>query len=680
MSATTNVGKPGVSRRILALLIGTPLVAILLLVAFWGGSDDVRREATLFTVQRGDLAISVLEGGNLQAIESQEIRSEMKGHQGVKILEIVEEGYVVTEEDIASGKILVELDSADLVDRRTNQKIVVQSAEAAYIDALQAYDIQISRNESTVKLKELTAKFALMDFEKFVGEDTAADILQALGLDRKAEEIHAARVDDGAQLLSALNGASPSGDGAGRGKEATESRDIPIDDELLDLIAKAMGENGRPVQPERFRNMMRQRGSVITAEMAQNMSRWGIDVYAIALESGKLAPAVVEDVDSSQAPVEIASTYIPLPAVVDFSDYVDLKQLEDGAAKQTLRKHEDNLIVAREEFVLAQTQLEGKERLAERDFVTQTELDAEKVRVSKARIALESAKTALALYKKYEFPKDAETLLSKYEDALMEFERSKKMAVSVMAQASVKLKTAESRHGIEQRKLIDLEEQIEKSVIRAKRQGLVIYGGQNRGFNDSEQIQEGATVRQRQLILTIPDMTKMSVEVKVHESVINRISVGQSARIRVDAFQGEVLEGEVVKVAGVPDSRNRWMNPNLKVFTTVVKINGVRDRLRPGMSAEVEILIETVRDVVYVPLHAVFGEGKENVCYVLEGGEPQRRVLELGVFNEDFIEIKSGLDEGEKVYLRSPTIAPISPDSNDGDDDIAMNPPAVAAA
>jgi HlyD family secretion protein len=238
-------------------------------------------------------------------------------------------------------------------------------------------------------------------------------------------------------------------------------------------------------------------------------------------------------------------------------------------------------------------------------------------------------------------------------------ERTKKEAISKLAQARAKLKSAEGRHNIEFEQRKDLQEQLEKCVIKAKKTGLVVYGGgrDDMYFYGQEQIREGATVRERQPIITIPDMTKMAVKVRIHESHIKKITRGMKAKVRVDAFANEVVEAEVLKVGVLPDSQNRWMNPDLKVYMTSVKIEGVREWLKPGMSAKVEIMVKELPNVVHVPIQAVSAEDKYQVCYVIEAGVQQRRVVETGEFNDEFIEIKSGLKPGERVLLRLPSAA-----------------------
>src|SRR5947208_6178764 len=86
-------------------------IAVLLFTRRTGGTS----EAATFTARRGPLQITVLEGGSMQAVESQEIKCEVRvGYQGTKILKIVEEGYLVTDDDVRTNKSLVELDSSEL--------------------------------------------------------------------------------------------------------------------------------------------------------------------------------------------------------------------------------------------------------------------------------------------------------------------------------------------------------------------------------------------------------------------------------------------------------------------------------------------------------------------------------------------------------------------------------------
>src|SRR5260221_706909 len=124
------------------------------------------------------LDITVLEGGSMQALESQEIKCEVRvGYQGTKILKIVDEGYLVSEDDVKTNKVLCELDSSDLQKQIVQQEISYQSALASLTDAQQNYEIQLGQNESDLKTAEQKTRFARMDFDKFLGDTVTPDII-----------------------------------------------------------------------------------------------------------------------------------------------------------------------------------------------------------------------------------------------------------------------------------------------------------------------------------------------------------------------------------------------------------------------------------------------------------------------------------------------------------------------
>ena len=110
-------------------------------------------------------------------------------------------------------------------------------------------------------------------------------------------------------------------------------------------------------------------------------------------------------------------------------------------------------------------------------------------------------------------------------------------------------------------KLADVNQQIEFATIRAQLPGLVVYGAANQNSSrwrrsNKEAIQEGATVSERQAIITIPDLREMAVKVNIHESAVQRVAVGQRVRVAVDAFPDDLLMGTVTLVAVVADYAN----------------------------------------------------------------------------------------------------------------------------
>ncbi len=650
------------------LIAGGSAAFALIIVFGIGSSNSSNSEVLTFTARQGDLDITVLEGGALEALQSQEIRSRVRGREGVKILSIVEEGYRVTPEDVAAEKILVELDTAALIDEQLNQEIAVETAEASYIEQKAQYEIQLNQNLTELNDARQTMRFARLDFEKFLGANIVNDIISQLEIE---ERLAAAEKAQQANQQAALSTSAP------QIEEPAPESDFELDIDSLpapvqDRVRQMLAENNGELPPEMLERMQRIASGEFTPGQGRptggpRRPRPEAPSPATELADVEAAPEpealTLQPINSD--PIEESTTllmddsYMAIRSQLDFTQYADIEQLEDGEAKQQLRALLDELQVAQEEYLLAQDRIEGQRRLEARGFITPTELEAEELNLSKASNKQQEKETALALYIQYTFPKDAEEKLSDYENSVMGFQRQLIDNIAEEAQQRARFRSAERKFNLERVKLADVNEQIEMATIRAERPGLVVYGAADQNASrfrrsTEEAIQEGATVRERQAILTIPDMREMAVKVNIHESAVQRVAVGQRASVTIDAFPDARLDGVVTKVAVVADSANSFMNPDLKVYPTTIKIDGEHDWLRPGMSAEVEILVQRLQDIVYVPLQAVSYFDDRRVVYLPRAGEPQMREVETGTFSDSFIEITSGLRAGEEVLLLPP--------------------------
>lgn len=325
----------------------------------------------------------------------------------------------------------------------------------------------------------------------------------------------------------------------------------------------------------------------------------------------------------------------------------------EGQAEQKLSDLGSDIIMAVQELDRSNEKLRGTERLHSKKFVTDTELKLDEMEVERREINLTSKRTSRDLYLKYEFPKNSEEFFADYEEALLDLDRDRKVTVTKLMNLKVNVDSAMARYKVQEDQRNDNQEQLTKCVIYADTEGLVVFGDSGGGrhrWGRDEPIAEGSTVEYQQTILTIPDITQMAVEVSIHESVIEKVRKGQKAKITVEAFLDDVLDGEVTKVSVLPSSENSWLNPDLKVYDVTVSISGVHDWLKPGMTTQVEIQVETLKDIMYVPLQAVSSRGGGRVCYLIDGSPRQ---VKTGKFNDQFIEITQGLEEGDEIYLRA---------------------------
>jgi HlyD family secretion protein len=129
---------------------------------------------------------------------------------------------------------------------------------------------------------------------------------------------------------------------------------------------------------------------------------------------------------------------------------------------------------------------------------------------------------------------------------------------------------------------------------------------------------------------------------------------GLPAKVRVEAFSSKMLGGRVTSVATLA-SQQDFLTADVRVYETKVSIEKGVEGLKPGMTAEVTIYTDAHRDhVLTVPLQAIFGGvqmGNKRKCFVLTAKGPVEREIDVGISNETKAEVKSGLREGEQVVI-----------------------------
>ena len=144
-------------------------------------------------------------------------------------------------------------------------------------------------------------------------------------------------------------------------------------------------------------------------------------------------------------------------------------------------------------------------------------------------------------------------------------------------------------------------------------------------------------------------MLNMQVKLGIHESIINRIKKDQSVSIRLDAFPDLKLKGHVSYVAELAASSFN----NAKNYDATVLIKEIPETisLKPGMTAEVEILVGTYEDIMAIPVGAVTEHFQLSYVYVAKGSEFARKVVKTGRTTHSFVEILEGLEPGESVAM-----------------------------
>ncbi len=254
-----------------------------------------------------------------------------------------------------------------------------------------------------------------------------------------------------------------------------------------------------------------------------------------------------------------------------------VKEYTEGVFKQDFETAQGEIALAESDLTRARDRLEWSTKMEKKGYVSKATSIADQLSFDRAKFELEQAQTQLDVLLKYTKDKQIKSLNSDVEKARAD-ELSK-----------------QSSWELEKIKEAKLERQIKACILKAPTDGIVVYANDPNRFGGQQQLQieEGATVRERQKIFSLPDITKMRVNTKVHESMVERVKPGLRSLVRVEAAAGQELRGAVASVAPMADSGS-FFSSDIKVYTTLVAIEGdtAKLNLRPGMNAQVEILVD----------------------------------------------------------------------------------------
>jgi RND family efflux transporter MFP subunit len=330
---------------------------------------------------------------------------------------------------------------------------------------------------------------------------------------------------------------------------------------------------------------------------------------------------------------------------------LDLEKYVEGDFKAETTKQRGEIRLKEKDLKEAKNKLDQYRALFKKGLKAQELVTVQESAVAQTELLYESAKIELEVKQKYDYKKKTTEFSSKADQAQKKIEQAVATLKAQMSKAQSENESAKATADIEQQQYKEFLKQKDKTVIRAGQDGVVAYAN-DRWYDSSRQIREGATVYSLQRIFSLPDMTKMQVKLNIHESLIKKIKAGQKAEIRIESFPGIVFEGTVTSVSQLADSTRPWMNGGAKQYPTVVKLDDLKSQeIKPGMTAEAKVLVGELADVMVVPVQAIAEHKGEFFAFVLRAGHVKPEKVKIGENNETHVQILAGLVEGDRVAL-----------------------------
>jgi HlyD family secretion protein len=340
-------------------------------------------------------------------------------------------------------------------------------------------------------------------------------------------------------------------------------------------------------------------------------------------------------------------------------------QLAVDTARQAVTAAQTDVDRALIEFNAANREVNRNQQLLENGVISRQLYDESKDRLESARAALNTARSNLAA--RNLAVRDAQVRVNQQSVAVRDARRA-------VETATLSVSTSQARAQQQAATLRGSRNQRDKTLTVAPISGVIAEIPSRVGTFAVAGLSTTP-------LLTIADMSTINVEVKVDETSIDSVEVGQKAKIKVDAFGDKELEGEVTQKTPLAVGKSQTtggLSTNINVqeakeFRVVIELKNlneeIKNGLRPGMSATAEITTNVAENVIAVPLQAIVekredekaansalpgdgaGTDKQRILgvFILDGNKAKFVEVEPGIIGQSDRQIISGLKEGDEV-------------------------------
>lgn len=641
----------GLSAR--ALLFALPVLLVapwIAWVAYGRWTNTVKGPVPLtYEVKRGLFVHDVTENGNVESANNVEIASKVKslGTSGTVILEIVPEGTVIRPEDCIPEDAIVPLAVIERLEEYHRQRRIKLADYSTERDP---------RNRSTQDAEDSEALSDSMvaategpvpspgdadpEGEAEKPTETAAPGAQAIAMaDRSAVE--PSTDPTGTTSSEATGGVSSASDATESNGQHTGSAESP--DGLAAFPPPSVAPTADIPSTDAAVSQSLAVSNRVLAELEQMGRRFKPEMRLLTFEEVRdkmvlvrLDASSLENRFTQQQIVCQNSRASVVQAEANYeAAKIALQEYLQGTYQQQYQDIQFQQTMAEENLARAQQYYAHSKLLHAKGYVSDRELQANRFDVEKKRIELEMAKTKLRVLESYTKQKMITELLANIQSA------------------QAKLEAAKKNYQLDLEELWQIEDQIIQCTIFARNPGQVVYANERnwRGGNEVV-IEPGTYIRERQVIIRLPDASQMQVVARINEARVNLVQPNMPVRIQLDAFLDQELRGTVQEVSDYP-APSSFFSSSIKEYETKIRIENPPPGLRPGFTAQVRIRVAERPNVLQVPVQSVFEHKGKHYCIVYRNGALEARPVLLGLNNEKFVVIEEGIQEGEQVVLNA---------------------------
>ena len=278
--------------------------------------------------------------------------------------------------------------------------------------------------------------------------------------------------------------------------------------------------------------------------------------------------------------------------------------------------------------------------------------EAEKL-ATQARSERENAVDGLRVFKRYDHPMKMRSLKEAVTKSRMSLQKALVEASSTLIVARTKIKNIATKNRMLENQLSDAERDLLKMVLTAPVDGVVSLGNPMERYyrEEAKEVKVGAEFGQNEIVAYIPDLSRFMVLANVPEEYRSRIALEQPVLLRSKAIPDLKMSGKISYIAPMGMPQIRWDPNSPKIYQIKISTDATDLRLMPGMTMSLEIMVEEVKNVVYVPVEAVYNREGAACCQAKSLSGMTEKKVETGRSSTDYVEIQSGLKEGDEVLL-----------------------------
>lgn len=184
--------------------------------------------------------------------------------------------------------------------------------------------------------------------------------------------------------------------------------------------------------------------------------------------------------------------------------------------------------------------------------------------------------------------------------------------------------------------------------VKAPKEGMVMYAKQWNG----QKLKVGDNVNiWMPTIATLPDMSVLVSETYIKEIDISKVAVGDSVEVLIDALPDKKYSGIVAKIANIGQDMSGY---DTKVFKVSIDLAENSKEIKPAMTTNNNIIVESYDDVLAIPRECLFTQNGDAYVFMKEDGEIKKKRVTPGTENEEEVVILSGLKKSDKILRTIP--------------------------